>query len=167
MRHRPSVQARDWSPRPRSWPIQRRDADTWHHGVNRPLQTQRRWRYHRVMWRDLQSPAFDPDAGKSIAFQGAVHLAKTFRQRDAAISQPRPWICLEASVPHGGFSFVSRHEIAVEPTILTATIDPDIPGAQSVSQGGDNGGLVLSRLRSGLPTHLCGLSLKCQGAFAA
>ena len=29
------------------------------------------------------------------------------------------------------------------------------------------GSLVLSRLRSGLPTHLCGLSLKCQGAFAA
>ena len=28
-------------------------------------------------------------------------------------------------------------------------------------------GLVLSRLRSGLSTHLCGLSLKCQGAFAA
>jgi hypothetical protein len=27
--------------------------------------------------------------------------------------------------------------------------------------------LVLSRLRSGLSTHLCGLSLKCQGAFAA
>ena len=27
--------------------------------------------------------------------------------------------------------------------------------------------LVLSRLRSGLPTHLCGLSLKCQGSFAA
>ncbi len=26
--------------------------------------------------------------------------------------------------------------------------------------------LVLSRLRSGLPTDLCGLSLKCQGAFA-
>jgi hypothetical protein len=25
--------------------------------------------------------------------------------------------------------------------------------------------LVLSRLRSGLSTHLCGLSLKCQGAF--
>jgi hypothetical protein len=27
--------------------------------------------------------------------------------------------------------------------------------------------LVLSRLRSGLSTHLCGLSLECQGAFAA
>ena len=27
--------------------------------------------------------------------------------------------------------------------------------------------LVMSRLRSGLSTHLCGLSLKCQGAFAA
>ena len=27
--------------------------------------------------------------------------------------------------------------------------------------------MVLSRLRSGLSTHLCGLSLKCQGAFAA
>jgi hypothetical protein len=27
--------------------------------------------------------------------------------------------------------------------------------------------VVLSRLRSGLSTHLCGLSLKCQGAFAA
>jgi putative transposase len=29
------------------------------------------------------------------------------------------------------------------------------------------GGMVLSRLRSGLSTHLCGLSLECQGAFAA
>ncbi len=27
--------------------------------------------------------------------------------------------------------------------------------------------LVLSRLRSGLSARLCGLSLKCQGAFAA
>jgi hypothetical protein len=27
--------------------------------------------------------------------------------------------------------------------------------------------LVLSRLRSGLPTHLCGLSFECHGAFAA
>ena len=27
--------------------------------------------------------------------------------------------------------------------------------------------MVLSRLRSGLSTHLCGLSLECQGAFAA
>ena len=27
-------------------------------------------------------------------------------------------------------------------------------------------GVVLSRLRSGLPTHLCGLSFECQGAFA-
>jgi len=26
--------------------------------------------------------------------------------------------------------------------------------------------LVLSRLRSGLPTHLCGLSFECQGAFS-
>jgi hypothetical protein len=26
--------------------------------------------------------------------------------------------------------------------------------------------LVLSRLRSGLSTHLCGLSFKCQGAFS-
>ena len=26
--------------------------------------------------------------------------------------------------------------------------------------------LVLTRLRSGLPTHLCGLSLECQGAFS-
>ena len=26
--------------------------------------------------------------------------------------------------------------------------------------------LVLSRLRSGLSTHLCGLSFECQGAFA-
>ena len=37
-------------------------------------------------------------------------------------------------------------------------------------KGGDvkpKGKLVLSRLRSGLSTHLCGLSLKCQGAFAA
>ncbi|MFT7222431.1 MAG: hypothetical protein ACI8Z1_004057 [Candidatus Azotimanducaceae bacterium] len=31
----------------------------------------------------------------------------------------------------------------------------------------DRATLVLSRLRSGLPTRLCGLSLKCQGAFAA
>jgi hypothetical protein len=30
-----------------------------------------------------------------------------------------------------------------------------------------SGFMVLSRLRSSLPTHLCGLSLKCQGAFAA
>jgi hypothetical protein len=30
-----------------------------------------------------------------------------------------------------------------------------------------SGNLVLSRLRSGLSTHLCGLSLECQGAFAA
>jgi transposase-like protein len=29
------------------------------------------------------------------------------------------------------------------------------------------GEVVLSRLRSGLSTHLRGLSLKCQGAFAA
>jgi putative transposase len=29
------------------------------------------------------------------------------------------------------------------------------------------GMMVLSRLRSGLPTHLCGLSFECQGAFAA
>jgi hypothetical protein len=28
-------------------------------------------------------------------------------------------------------------------------------------------GMVLSRLRSGLPTHLCSLSFKGQGAFAA
>ena len=28
-------------------------------------------------------------------------------------------------------------------------------------------GMVLSRLRSGLSTHLCGLSLESQGAFAA
>lgn len=27
--------------------------------------------------------------------------------------------------------------------------------------------LVLSRLRSGLSTHLCGLSFECQGAFPA
>lgn len=26
--------------------------------------------------------------------------------------------------------------------------------------------MVLSRLRSGLSTHLCGLSFECQGAFA-
>ena len=26
--------------------------------------------------------------------------------------------------------------------------------------------MVLSRLRSGLPTHLCGLSFECQGAFS-
>jgi hypothetical protein len=26
--------------------------------------------------------------------------------------------------------------------------------------------VVLSRLRSGLPTHLCGLSFECQGAFS-
>jgi hypothetical protein len=26
--------------------------------------------------------------------------------------------------------------------------------------------VVLSRLRSGLSTHLCGLSFECQGAFA-
>lgn len=29
------------------------------------------------------------------------------------------------------------------------------------------GALVLSRLRSGLSTHLCGLPLESQGAFAA
>ncbi len=30
----------------------------------------------------------------------------------------------------------------------------------------DHSLLVLSRLRSGLSTHLCGLSFECQGAFA-
>ena len=30
----------------------------------------------------------------------------------------------------------------------------------------DKRNVVLSRLRSGLPTHLCGLSFECQGAFS-
>jgi hypothetical protein len=38
-------------------------------------------------------------------------------------------------------------------------------GCSSMSK--DKIELDLSRLRSGLSTHLCGLSLKCQGAFAA
>ena len=85
---------------------------------------------HRVMWRDLQSPALNPDTGESIAFQGVVHLVKAFRQRGPAISQPGLRTGLEASVPHDGFGIASGHEIAVETAILTAAIDPDIPGAQ-------------------------------------
>ena len=128
-------------------PKQLRDADTWHHGVNRPLQAHRGGGRHRVMWRDLQSPAFNPDTGEGIAFQGVVHLVKAFRQRGPAISQPGLRTGLEASVPHDGFGIASGHEIAVETAILTAAIDPDIPGAQTVSQGGDNGGFVNAPLR--------------------
>ena len=40
-------------------------------------------------------------------------------------------------------------------------------GRSGVGPQGYDPQVVLSRLRSGLSTHLCGLSLKCQGAFAA
>jgi hypothetical protein len=62
--------------------------------------------------------------------------------------------------------------LALSTSIATAQVTP------TPIVSGDNGlfssrvlttslDMVLSRLRSGLLTHLCGLSLKCQGAFAA
>jgi hypothetical protein len=65
------------------------------------------------------------------------------------------------------FDFGGREgDPGVLPGPAIARLDELHDGASGT--GGNRGQLdqlVLSRLRSGLSTHLCGLSLKCQGAF--
>ena len=129
------------------------------------------------------------------SFQGAADFA--WHLADQMVTRHfDPLICRELQVDHGMqvpmelvFGRPAAWPVKVVP-ILVNTIQYPIPTPQRMwdlggvlraaidswptdekvvvlGTGGLSHQLVLSRLRSGLPTHLCGLSLKCQGAFAA
>jgi superfamily II DNA or RNA helicase len=96
--------------------------------------------------------------------ENLVYQCDLFRGIDAGRLSPFHYFGVPDDVDYAQIPWRSGQ---FDPTALDAALATETRALNALEEYRKRAQVVLSRLRSGLSTHLCGLSFECQGAFAA